>query len=262
MESNLLSSHPHTHYKNNRSAATRHFCFICEKSICGNEYWRTHFREHIASRDHFCGRITHNGVVLWPGLCPFCLGCEDLLVESRLQQWTGVEQLLTHMAEHLCEVRRWPLECPHPKCVVSCDNHEYFWEHMSSDHGLSSTYCPPNSPVLAPGSSVKMGTRGPACVSCGRFSQDSLSGDGKESHVMKRLMIALETQLSNNCDTLQPPVEETQHIVRGRSEPYRCEEIVRPKRNRSSFTEGSSSPLSKRPRSTLEKGLRIHSMYV
>lgn len=123
-------------YPSDKGAPGSEFCYICANVVYTSDSWKNHCREHVQNCDMHCGPRSKNGILLAPGICPFCLGCEDLDAEHRLHQWGSLFHLLRHLETHVCKVA-WPLACAHPRCDVTVRDAQGFWEHMSSDHGLS-----------------------------------------------------------------------------------------------------------------------------
>lgn len=265
--------------ESDKTAPATRFCYMCAEAFLANEEWRIHCREHIENSGNFCGRVTQNGMLLWPGLCPFCLGSETMLLENRLLQWTSLEPLLLHIETHLRGVHAWPLECPHPKCDMPCNDFDSFWEHMSINHGLSRICCPPNTPVAVatPSSRPQDLAMRLTRDHRGQPSMESFFGHGKQLHIMKRCIYALKKQLSNDCGDAQSmshpggavrrkPFSGShvrrkdssyRNLARGRSEAWRKGQDIEcsfAKRSRSVATGDDGLPQAKRNRPVQQGG--------
>ena len=84
-----------------------------------------------------CASITYCNTLLHPAFCPFCLGGNQPAVSAsaRWNSWTREAQLRGHLQQHL-QTFRWPLQCPHPLCVLQLDDEKSFLYHLSDVHSL------------------------------------------------------------------------------------------------------------------------------
>lgn len=124
-------------------------CYMCTADLKSPEDWEAHCAAHLRDCGLLCGRVVRHGAVLWPGLCPFCLGSKAHPAAARLYQYTQPNQLNRHVESHLRKTV-WPQVCPHPHCTDKVDGPEDFWDHMFEVHGY-----PPQRPNLFPETAAK-----------------------------------------------------------------------------------------------------------
>ncbi|KAH7009366.1 uncharacterized protein B0I36DRAFT_257810, partial [Microdochium trichocladiopsis] len=92
--------HVHNCYKERQSVPTT-FCFICHQWIFGKTEWKAHCSAHLGDLDtipKFCDPLTYGGVLAAPGLCPFCLGNENMPPEVRFHQFIHIPAWKKHLS--------------------------------------------------------------------------------------------------------------------------------------------------------------------
>lgn len=111
-------------YKNGKRAHRRaqrtflEWCYLCSGWFHTEEDWAKHCRFHLAHLQPRCGLLTFRYTLVYPGLCPYCLGDSEKEPQERFKQWRAKSTLINHINEkHLTGKKEdEPLQCPHPCC--------------------------------------------------------------------------------------------------------------------------------------------------
>ena len=117
-------------------------CFLCFQWFTGTDAWRTHTAEHLQFEGDTCRlplkcniiHFRHN--LIRPGLCPECLGDDDVMPEHRFRQHTNVSDWKRHVLHYLSlrQDRRW--HCLHPRCktIVEFGKLTDLFDHLADIH--------------------------------------------------------------------------------------------------------------------------------
>lgn len=84
----------------------------------------------------YCNVFYYQGVIIRPGLCPFCLGDESMLHKSRLTQFIQKCDLQRHLQGHLTSFKNEELFCPHPKCRRTI-REASLMDHLENIHAIT-----------------------------------------------------------------------------------------------------------------------------
>ena len=84
------------------------------------QLWNVDRKFHVNDPPIFCGAYYYHGLLLRPGLCPFCLStCTDP-DWTRLQTWDRQSKLNKHIELHIQDLDEDRKQfCPHPKCQAN-----------------------------------------------------------------------------------------------------------------------------------------------
>ncbi|KAI1419070.1 hypothetical protein F5Y12DRAFT_794881 [Xylaria sp. FL1777] len=132
---------------------TAGYCFFCQKWDTGDS-WSNHCEKHLSDhnfrssqsrdRDHrsslLCNPIKLEGILVTPGLCPFCLSNDSLEPCRRFRQFRDAQVWSCHLLEHCAELTPTsaPISCPHPSCSTTFADTQDFKRHLMDFH------CPPH----------------------------------------------------------------------------------------------------------------------
>lgn len=130
---------------------TAGYCFFCQEWYTENR-WSNHCQKHLRdynfrssqSRNHrsslLCNPIKLEGVLVTPGLCPFCLSNDSLEPCQRFRQFRDAQFWSCHLLEHCAELTQTsaPISCPHPSCSIILANTDDLKRHLLDFH------CPPH----------------------------------------------------------------------------------------------------------------------
>ena len=113
------------------------FCYRCCKWFPTTYDWSKHCEWHLGKLVTRCEVYTYRNTLLIPGICLFCIGCEQLPPAERFHQWISSAALWRHVNKHLRKVS-WPRSCPHPLCNLEIGDRELFNHHLVDTHGKAS----------------------------------------------------------------------------------------------------------------------------
>lgn len=83
-----------------------------------------------------CSALIHEGLLIKPGLCPFCLGNASLPAHKRFQPFQTSHAVIVHIhTEHVHDLP-WPSKCPHPSCFTQKMNRDEYHVHMIVKHNV------------------------------------------------------------------------------------------------------------------------------
>lgn len=119
-------------------SATARSCSLCDDTLVSTDItpaWEMHCSNHLRSLDLHCGMRIEHGRVTQAGLCPFCLGDEQLPCADRTRSFNDEREHSQHVLQHMRDIGRF--NCPHPRCdSVSLNDFGDFRSHCASHHGL------------------------------------------------------------------------------------------------------------------------------
>jgi len=110
------------------------YCYRCCTWFKNNDDFDHHCRSHLIQLDPMCEVWTYRNTLVTPGICPFCVGQDQLPATKRYHQFPESFRLWRHVDRHLLETL-WPGPCPHPLCDLVLKDAEDFNCHMIDIHG-------------------------------------------------------------------------------------------------------------------------------
>jgi hypothetical protein len=112
------------------------FCELCLTWI-RQEDVGVHLEKHLQHMPSDCGVFCFTkGLLVSPGLCPFCLGESKLEVKDRFVGFEDTRQQLDHLVQHFERLSGGHIHCPHPSCSSEFDSEHDLIAHFEHFHGI------------------------------------------------------------------------------------------------------------------------------
>ncbi|KAE8306329.1 hypothetical protein BDV41DRAFT_570023 [Aspergillus transmontanensis] len=108
-------------------------CKDTQLKYCYECHCKNHLQRNISRRYKI---IMYCYILVRPGYCPFCLGCDRLSPSQRMNAWKRSKELRAHVNEDIKRMRDNYI-CSHSMCNVKFDSKMYLRYHLSDIHGMN-----------------------------------------------------------------------------------------------------------------------------